>query len=172
MSEVIPPTEPHIPDGPSTPKPQTSPEEAASRPTAEVTHRSSAAPGKRSRWPRPQQAVIIAVVVALIGAAATIAAALISRPAHGGSAATVSGTINSRRMGLSSPKGNRSLLPGPCKTFRRIIIFGFSFNMAVSKNTGQATRILLSSAGDGRRLYSWEKHVPLRSGLSILDPTA
>ena len=105
MSEVIPPAEPQIPAGPSTPTPETRPAEPISRPAAEAAHRSSAAPRKRSRWLRPQQAVIIAVIVALIGAAATITAALISRPAHSGPAAAVSGTINFPRNGTIEPKG-------------------------------------------------------------------
>jgi hypothetical protein len=45
------------------------------------------------------------VIVALIGAAATIAAALISRPAHGGPIAAVSGTINFPSKGAIEPKG-------------------------------------------------------------------
>lgn len=105
MSEIIPPTGPQIPATPSKSKPETSPSEAASATVAEVSHPSGPVSGKQSRWPRLQQTVIVAVIVAVIGAVATITAALISRPSNGGSVTAVSGVINFPHNGAMEPLG-------------------------------------------------------------------
>jgi hypothetical protein len=103
VSEVTPPTGRQIPATPSKPRPETSPSEAVAEPGPDIGHPSGVAPSRQSRRSRPQQAVIIALIVALIGAAATITAALISRPSHGGPVTAVTGSITFPSNGAFEP---------------------------------------------------------------------